>query len=473
MSRSWRLFLLVGVVFVYYDSIATHGTHRYDLQKIHRGKYNHLTNAILAGRLDVPVVIPPELAADPYNFSAHGDLIFALRLLDYSYYQGKVYVFNGITPVLTLYAPYRILSNGLRLPDRLAALVFCFGGFLWAAALFLDVRSRYFPETPESMALTVCAVLGFANVAPFLIQASRVYELAIAAGVFFLTGGAYWLVSSFRGGGVSSGRLLWAGLFMGLALGCRAHFLLPSGVFLLFAARRLRLRQLLHLAAPFAACVALLLLYNWARFGDVLEFGQHYQLSLINDHQGQKLFGWTNFLAGLYFFTLLPFSISSTYPYAHLSPPAAPAFLRLPADGTYGLEISAGALTAIPFLALLLAGPLLLGSLRLRRSGFAGDSRPERHKVVFPRFEFGATTLAGASILVFLSFYRYISMRYLADYATLLILASGWIWLFMDGRLRQEAGWLRSGWRLSGCLLAAASIAFGIAFAIRGYPYDG
>ena len=207
----------------------------------------------------------------------------------------------------------------------------------------------------------------------------------------------------------------------------------------------------------------LLLLYNWARFGDILEFGQRYQLGLINNGQGQKLFGWTNFLAGLYFSTLLPFSIDSTRPYAHLDPPVVPAFLRMPADGTYGLEVTAGALPAIPFLALLLAGPLLHWLHR----------RSARTEPLLPSFELGATALAGSSIVAFLSCYRYISMRYLADYATLFILASGWMWLFMDGRLREEAVWLRGGWRVSGCLLAIASILFGIAFAIRGYPFDG
>ena len=125
VSKRLQLCLLFAGVFFYYNSIATHGTHTDYSQQIRGSKYNRLADALLAGRLDIPVKIPPELTKDPYNFVAHHNLIFALKINDCSYYQGKLYLFHGITPALTLYVPYRILSNGLRLSDRLAVLLFC------------------------------------------------------------------------------------------------------------------------------------------------------------------------------------------------------------------------------------------------------------------------------------------------------------------------------------------------------------
>lgn len=106
--------------------------------------------------------------------------------------------------------------------------------------------------------------------------------------------------------------LLFAALFFA------ASFLLEPGQF------REKSRKLIFLCAPIGLSLALLLLYNYCRFGDPLEFGYRYQL-LINEqavNREQGLWGLIHFPSNIYHFlfkspdpVFLPGSKILTYPF--------------------------------------------------------------------------------------------------------------------------------------------------------------
>src|SRR5437867_2654538 len=78
---------------------------------------------------------------------------------------------------------------------------------------------------PRRMEGLAYLTLGLANVAPFILRAPYVYEVAIAGGYFFLTGSALFFASAGDGGGASMRRLSLGSLFLGLAVGCRPNLL--------------------------------------------------------------------------------------------------------------------------------------------------------------------------------------------------------------------------------------------------------
>src|ERR1041385_1227713 len=68
--------------------------------------YNLLVRGFRAGQLSLQEEVPPGLAqlADPYDPTANAVYwAFPHRMLDLSYYKGRLYLYFGITPALVLF----------------------------------------------------------------------------------------------------------------------------------------------------------------------------------------------------------------------------------------------------------------------------------------------------------------------------------------------------------------------------------
>src|SRR6185503_15521505 len=108
--------------------------------------------------------------------------------------------------------------------------------------------------------LAAVAALGLSSTTPFLLRRASVYEVSLASAWCLTSTAIYFLVR---------GRFAVAGLCLGLAVGARPPFVLAAVLPLLLVRRR----HLARFAAPLAACLALLGLYNYLRFDSWTEFG--------------------------------------------------------------------------------------------------------------------------------------------------------------------------------------------------------
>src|SRR5207245_5864366 len=122
-------------------------------------------------------------------------------------------------------------------------------------------------------------LLGLSSFQPFVLRRPSVYEVAVAAGYCFLSAAGYFLLRSMEDTRGSAVSLALASLCLGLAVGSRPNHIVAAPLLLLAWARRRSPADLARALGPLAACIFLLLLYNRARFGDWLEFGQHYVLA--------------------------------------------------------------------------------------------------------------------------------------------------------------------------------------------------
>ena len=106
--------------------------------------YNLLVQGFRAGQLNVKREAPPGLAqlADPYNPALNAP--YQKDVEDMSYYQGKLYLYFGVTPAVVLFWPYVALT-GHYLSDKAAVVIFFALGFLAAAGLLRAVWRRCFP----------------------------------------------------------------------------------------------------------------------------------------------------------------------------------------------------------------------------------------------------------------------------------------------------------------------------------------
>jgi hypothetical protein len=388
-----------------------------------RQLYNALAEALLAGRTSLLIKPRPELLAlaDPYdplqNHEIDAQGLYCLH--DASLFGGKYYVYFGVTPALTLFAPY-LFVTGHHLPTAVAALIFAVAGLLWSALLLNLLIDRYSPTLNGVMRFLLVLALGCCNCVPFLLRSPYVYEVAILSAYCFVAGGLYFVARGCLGDTMRRWKITVGSLFLGLAIGCRPHMALVAllifcvaGIWLFALAKQRKMagRQVAAvtgaLVGPWLAIVLLLAGYNYHRFHSFTEFGARYNLvgSTIRVVDLPVL-DWHRLQADLFCYLFFPPRLQSRFPYVHLDVPDA----GLLPPGHFGVTPIAGVLAGMPFLLILVVAPAVL------RNAW-------REK----KWSFLAALVVllggGAAELVCVACFGG-AMRYAADFANLLVIAA-------------------------------------------------
>jgi len=253
--------------------------------------HSGLAESLLHGKLSLPVEPNDQLlqSKNPYALPRDFEYVW-----DASYFEGKYYVYFGITPVLTTYLPFRLIAQR-PLPTIVAIVIYLSAGFI--GSLFVLERARRlcgFRLPSSTLQVLSTLLLGFATIAPVMLRRISVYEVCIACAYCFWMWGSFLLLgqTSKMSRWAAPGGAVLASLCMGLSAGSRPTFFatgLPLTLVLFLQAKRNWKPQrwavfyrAVPLIGPFAICIALLGLYNKARFGSWTEFGTHYQLNLID-----------------------------------------------------------------------------------------------------------------------------------------------------------------------------------------------
>jgi hypothetical protein len=249
--------------------------------------YDLLGDAFLAGQVHLLVMPSPELLAMPDPYDPAQIAGCRCYVHDLSFYQGRYYLYFGPVPGL-LHAGWKTFT-GLTAPDGAMQALFGLGGCLWFLLLARALRDRAFPRVPDGLVLLVYLCYALGGVGLHLQARPVVYHEAILAASFFTLGGCYFWLRGLAGCRSAGWHLAVAGFLFGCALGSRTTVLgypLGAGLVLLWQCLRAHppapaIRRMLAFGLPLAAMMALLLLYNYARFGSFIEFGQRYQLNGI------------------------------------------------------------------------------------------------------------------------------------------------------------------------------------------------
>jgi hypothetical protein len=199
------------------------------LEATGEGYYNLLTRGFLKGQTALDRVVESAMLAlkDPYNPAERA----GKGLHDASYYQGRYFIYFGVTPVVAAFAPVRLLT-GRFIDERFVIVGFAWAGFLLSVTVLLDVRRWHFAGAPGWVLLLGVLALGLAVMVPPLLRRPSIWEVPIAAGYagFMLT-----LLCTWRAIRAKRGGWIWLGaasLAMGLTVGARPTYL-PGAVVLL------------------------------------------------------------------------------------------------------------------------------------------------------------------------------------------------------------------------------------------------
>ena len=416
-------------------------------------RYNLLVQGFRAGQLSLKKDVPPGFAqlADPYDPAANVLYRSALHgLNDLSYYNGRLFLYFGVTPALILFWPFVALTGHYLLQSQ-AVTMFCILGFLASVGLLRALWRRYFSEVSVWVVMACALALGLAPGVPLLLSRSDVYEVAVSCG-YMLTMLA--LVAIWCALHEPERRCRWllmASVAYGLAVGARPSLLFGAVVLLVPVAQAWRERRpvwamLMAASVPIILIGLGLMLYNTSRFDSPFEFGVRYQLAPAPARHIQYFsprFIWFNFR--VYF--LEPARWSTRFPFVHdiVAPPVPP--------GHAGVEKAFGILPNVPLVWLALAAPLAWR----RQSGQAAST--------LRWFLIAVALLFGICALTVSLFWCAIS-RYEVDFLPALLLLAlvgifGLEGALADRPVRRRAA--RWGWGL----LLGLSVAFNVLMSIE------
>ena len=142
--------------------------------------YNLLVDGFSDGHLHMKVAVDPQLLAlRPEQRPGS-----APYLLDASLYEGRYYLYFGVTPAVLLFWPFAAVT-GHDLPEATGALIFMLLGFGLATAWWLDVRRAYFPRLAGGWTVLAVLAIGLCTAAPSALRRPMFYEVAIGSGYAF------------------------------------------------------------------------------------------------------------------------------------------------------------------------------------------------------------------------------------------------------------------------------------------------
>jgi tetratricopeptide (TPR) repeat protein len=424
-------------------------------------KYNLLVDGFRSGTLSLKAEVPRGLAAlaDPYDPQANEPYRYGPeRLQDSSYYQGRLYIYFGPTPALTLFWPWLALT-GHYLSHETAVAIFCAVGFLSSAGLLLAIWRFYFPEAGFGLVLALPPALALAPGALGILQRPEVYEVAISCAYAFsmLALGALWLALQRP---VQRARWLAAASFLyGLAVAARPSMVFGAVMLLIPVILDWRSRTapggwrrkglLLGTAlGPIGLLGLGVMAYNQMRFGSPLEFGMKYMLQGVRAAKLQNFsLRYAPFNLRMYF--IEPAHWSLRYPFLWPgAPPPAP-------EGHEEWESSIGILTALP------VSWLALASVIGVRSGRPGSALRWFLAIL--------ATLFGTSALI-ISLFMGTTERYELDFLPALLLLAAAGTLALDCIVNRRM--IRRAFHCAVGLLLLASLAFAVCSVIQARSYQ-
>jgi hypothetical protein len=369
--------------------------------------YNLLVRGFLKGHLYLDKAADPFLATlrnpwDPAQNVGHG-------LHDASYFEGRYYLYFGVTPAVILFLPVR-LATGLDLNQSVASLIFAWAGLLASAWIVFSAARRSFPGTPRWALVVAVTALGTTDMMALLLRRTSIWEVPITCAYACVMAGFAFLYAALH----STRRCLFLGLSsasIGLAVGARPTCLFACAILLVPLVHWIRTegdwraalrspfcrRALVAAVGPACAIGLALAAYNFARFGSVAEFGQHYQLGGA-DITNVPLFSSKYLPYSLRVYWLLPGTWLPYFPFVSVAAlPPTPV-------GHLGVEDPYGLLTNAPFC--LFAIVPLVFARRWKRDGRRGLSA-----------FCGAVLLASGAAALTVACFVGITNRYLVDFA--------------------------------------------------------
>lgn len=275
----------------------------------HRNQYELLARSMKNGHIyieydDVDPILEQINPYDPAQRIEAG----ASYHSDNAYYKGHYYMYFGAVPVILLFLPYLIIT-GQDLTTYHATQIFAAFAIIGIFLLFRQLAKKYFPTMSYIMLLSLS--IAFATICVyFSVGTPALYCTATTSGVCMVVWSFYFFIRAVY---LTSAEKRWkrvglavlGSLFGALAFGCRPTAALANLMLIPFFIEYLRTEladvdskkkvmqlvgRICVIALPYVIVGILLMIYNYCRFENPLEFGQAYQLTAFDQSKYGNFF---------------------------------------------------------------------------------------------------------------------------------------------------------------------------------------
>ncbi len=260
--------------------------------------YNEIfVDSVLQGKFDLDVELGEDFLKleDPYDslgrrVTRNG---YDYRF-DTAYYDGKVYEYFGILPLLLVFLPYKVIFNNYLC---VAPVVFMFsaGCMVLLKEILEIIINRYYKDIPFKIVFYLVLTLCFGSLLIYLNGLGRVYELAVVSGLFFTLFGMFFILKSMEKEEKKYRYIFMGALCLALSVACRPTDLFASLVIVPYLISLLisnikivkekkspLIKLIIGVGIPYIVVGLFTMWYNNVRFGSPFEFGTRYQLTIVN-----------------------------------------------------------------------------------------------------------------------------------------------------------------------------------------------
>lgn len=333
-------------------------------------------DAFIKGQIHIDVEPAKELLEleNPYVPDARYGVSY---MYDRAFFDGRYYSYFGIAPILVVYLPFYLITGNLPTDSTVMGIFSIITALFlpWAVVEWAKLRK----ENIRPWFAGVCALGAYFSCGLLLIQRGRMpfYYIASISGIAFISAFLFFILKgyNFKNKFARILMLFFAGLSFGLAFLSRINSVVAPAILvvafvIIYFIRSIKEKkffsffgEMFVLALPVAVAVAASLYYNYIRFGNVLQFGADYQLTVFNASLYEV--SASGFMASLYHFFVQPFVSLDVFPYIQIAYHHFADFGKnMYIDSNFGVF-------AFPFMLALILVPVLIKSKKISASGKA------------------------------------------------------------------------------------------------------
>jgi len=256
-------------------------------KEIQAQQYNkYLVDALIEGRVNLDVGNPEKMlkAERPYDLGWLDKNKYERDkdwYGDWVYYKGKFYCYFGAVPALLLYVPYTLIT-GKYLSNHGGIFLFAAISIILLARLWRFFVKKYMPDARFVFYLLSFLTLFFASGWFCPLRFTRFYSIVSAGGFMFVIAGVLLLFESVEREKVDRSKLFFACACFALSVGCRPHLLFASLLVPVVLWKYKLWKHLPLVAIPYIAVAIPMCIYNYVRFGSILDFGTNYNMTNLN-----------------------------------------------------------------------------------------------------------------------------------------------------------------------------------------------
>ena len=380
--------------------------------------------------LDVEAEPELEELDNPYDDSERDKNGLSYRW-DYAYKDGHYYCYFGEAPIYTVYYPIYLITHSV--PNYAAA-----SGILGTVAVtavvlaFLAAVKMFVPKKNLLVLTLMIPAVAFAGLLYINMCYSEKYYIASNSAIAGIGFAVFFGLSAVMAKKTFARLIMFflSGVSLAVSAGSRptvaicAAVLLPVFFGVLFDRSRklsLRLSEAAVFLIPVITGIILMFMHNYARFGNIFDFGENYQLT-VSDISSLKVTP-EMLPSAIFYYFLTPLDLIDTFPYFE-----ARGIIASTYEVYRNIEPSTG-LMSIPFL---LLGTVFLPGAFIRAKG----KTSKKDAAVFNSFL--VLCVLSALFIAWFDFSRGgVCLRYLSDIAWLLAVMSGVVLL---RRIMKKAG---------------------------------